>query len=311
MEIAGLVRMVRRLRGLAPAALNVGTKKARAAATMTVLILPLVVGAMSPVAQVRGESAPSFEAASIKLNTTSTIPLSAAHLAILRAAGADNSRVGRFRMVGDLAAMPVSVLIQIAYNVNGLQLDGGPSWVRSDRYEVDARAEGSATFEQMRPMLQSLLADRFKLTLRRETRQLPVYELLPDRAGLKMMPMKEGGCLPADQAIPFGPLNTCGGIRRQRAPERHVLEAIGIPMTKLAELLSDDAVRVVIDKTGLTNLYSFRLEFAPVALQVAPADSSVPSLFGALQEQLGLRLEAARAPVEVLVIESVERPTPN
>jgi uncharacterized protein (TIGR03435 family) len=154
------------------------TKIALAAAAMTVLILPGVVGAMGRVAQVRGESAPRFEVASIKLNTTSTIPLSAAHLAILRAAGADNSRVGRFRMVGD---------------VNGLQLDGGPSWVRSDRYEVDAKAEGSATFEQMRPMLQSLLADRFTLTLRRETRQLPVYELLPDRAGLTMMPMKEGG----------------------------------------------------------------------------------------------------------------------
>jgi uncharacterized protein (TIGR03435 family) len=291
--------------------LNVGTKVALAAAAMTVLILPVVVGAMSPVAQVRGESAPRFEVASIKLNTTATIPLSAAHLAFLRGAGAGNARDGRFRAVGDLAAMPVSVLIQIAYNVNDLQLEGGPSWVRSDRYEVDARAEGSATLEQMRPMLQSLLADRFKLTLRRETRQLPVYDLLPDRGGLKIMPMKEGSCLPADHAIPFGPLNTCGGLRRQRAPERHVLEAIGIPMTKLVELLSDDVGRVVIDKTGLTNLFSFRLEFAPVALQVAPADSSVPPLFGALQEQLGLRLEAARAPVEVLVIESVERPTPN
>jgi uncharacterized protein (TIGR03435 family) len=289
--------------------LNVGTKNALAAAAMTVLILPVIVGAMS--SQARGELASRFEAASIKLNTTSTIPLSAAHLAILRAAGADNSRVGRFRMVGDLAAMPVSVLIQIAYNVNDLQLDGGPSWVRSDRYEVDARAEGSATFEQMRPMLQSLLADRFKLTLRRETRQLPVYDLLPDRGGLKIMPMKEGSCLPPGQGIPFGPLNVCGGLRRQRAPEQHVLEAVGIPMTKLVELLSEDVGRVVIDKTGRTDLYSFRLEFAPVELLVAPADSSVPPLFGALQEQLGLRLESTRAPVEVLVIESVERPTPN
>ena len=82
-------------------------------------------------------------------------------------------------------------------------------------------------------------------------------------------------------------------------------------MTKLAELLSDDVGRVVIDKTGFTNVFSFRLEFAPVALQVAPTDSSVPPLFGALQEQLGLRLEAARAPVEVLVIDRVERPSPN
>jgi uncharacterized protein (TIGR03435 family) len=210
-----------------------------------------------------------------------------------------------------LIATPLTVLIELAYNVSLLQIDGGPSWVRSERYDVDARAEGSATFEQMRPMLQSLLADRFKLTLRRETRQSPVYDLLPDRGGLKITPMKEGSCLPADQAIPFGPLTTCGGLRRQFTPERHVVEAVGIPMTKLVELLSDDLGRVVIDKTGFSNLFSFRLEFAPVALQVAQADSSVPPLFGALQEQLGLKLEPSRGPVEVLVIDSVERPTPD
>lgn len=257
------------------------------------------------------QSAPRFEVASIKLNTTSRIPLSDLHLTFLRAASAGNARNGRFRSVGDLAAMPVSVLIQLAYNVRDLQLDGGPAWVHSDRYEVDARAEESATFEQIRPMLQSLLADRFKLTLRRETRQLPVYDLLPSRGGLKIAPMTDGSCLPPDQAIPLGPLSTCGGLRRQLAPDRHVLEGIGIPMTKLVELLSDDVGRIVIDKTGFTNLFSFRLEFAPVALQVAPVDSSALPVFGALQEQLGLRLEPARAPVEVLVIESVERPAPD
>jgi uncharacterized protein (TIGR03435 family) len=149
-------------------------------------------------------STPRFEAASIKLNTTTTIPLNVAHLAFLRAAGAGNSRNGQFRAVGDIAAMPVSVLIQLAYKVNAFQLDGGPSWVRSDRYDVDARAGGSATFEQMRPMLQSLLADRFKLTLRRETRQLPVFDLVAAKDGLKIAAMKEGSCVPPEQGAPLG-----------------------------------------------------------------------------------------------------------
>src|SRR5918996_1645005 len=154
-------------------------------------------------------STPRFEVASIKLNTRTTVPL---NVAFLRAAGAGNAKNGRFWMLGEIGAAPLSVLIQLAYNVNDLQLDGGPSWVRSDRYEVDARAEGTATFEQMRPMLQSLLADRFKLTLHRETRQLPVYDLLPAKDGLKMAPMKEGSCVPPEQAVLFGPLS-CGGVR--------------------------------------------------------------------------------------------------
>jgi len=257
------------------------------------------------------QSAPRFEVASIKLNTTTRIPLSDAHLAFLRAAGTGNARNGRFRAQGDVAAMPVSVLIQLAYNVNDLQIDGGPFWVRADRYEVDARADGSATFEQMRTMLQSLLADRFKLTLRREIRPLPVYDLIAAKEGLKIAPMKEGSCVPPEQAKPFGPLS-CGGVRKQFGSERQVLEAVGIPMAKLVELFSDEVGRVVVDKTGFTHLFSLRLEFAPVAaLQVAPSDSSAPSLFTAIQEQLGLRLESTRGSVEVLVIESVERPTPN
>jgi uncharacterized protein (TIGR03435 family) len=121
--------------------------------------------------------------------------------------------------------------------------------------------------------------------------------------------MKEGDCVAPEQAKPFGPLS-CGGVRKQFGP-RQVLEAAGIPMGKLAELLSDEVGRAVVDKTGFTGLIGFRLEFGS-ARDLAPAaaaDSSVASLFAALQEQLGLRLESARGPVEVLVIDSVEQPT--
>jgi uncharacterized protein (TIGR03435 family) len=271
----------------------------------------LVVRVISAPILIAKQKAPAFEVASIKPNTTTKVPLSVAHLVFLREAGAGNAQNGRFWMQGDGGATPLIVLIQLAYNVKDVQIEGGPVWVRSDRYEVDARAEGPATFEQMRPVLQSLLADRFKLTLRRETRQLPVYDLLAAKDGLRIAAIKEGSCVTPERAVPFGPLS-CGGVRKYLGPQRQVLEVAGIPMAKLIELLSDEVGRVVVDKTGFTDLFSFRLEFAPVGgLQIAPFDSSAPSLFAALQEQLGLKLEPARGPVEVLVIDSAERPTPD
>jgi len=259
------------------------------------MILAVAGGAalLSAQGSVPTPSTPRFEVASIKPNTTARVPL---NVAFLKTAGAGNAKNGRFWMLGDIAATPLSVLIQLAYNVNDFQLDGGPSWVRSDRYEVDARAEGSATFEQMRPMLQSLLADRFRLTLRRETRQWPVYDLMPVKDGLKIAVTKEGSSVTTEKAVPLGPIS-CGGVRKQFGPQRQVLEVAGISMARLIELLSDEVGRVVVDKTGFTDRFSFRLEFAPVGgLQTAPPDASAPSLFAALQEQLGLRLEPASGP---------------
>ncbi len=98
-----------------------------------------------------------------------------------------------------IVAGPLQALIQAAYNVTGFQVEGGPSWVRSDEYAIDARAAGSAKPDQMRAMFQSLLADRFHLAVRLETRTLPVYELSVADAGLKIAPMKEGDCIPRQQ----------------------------------------------------------------------------------------------------------------
>ena len=186
------------------------------------MILAVAGGAAGLSAQAPGppQAAPKFDVASIKLNTTSNIPL---NVAFLRTAGAGNAKNGRFWLLGDIGAAPLTVLIQIAYNVNDLQVDGGPSWVRSDHYEVDARAEGAATLEQMRPMLQSLLADRFKLTLRRKARQLPVYDLVAATDGLKVAAMKEGRCVPPEQAVAVG-TNQLRGVRKQMGPQRQVLE---------------------------------------------------------------------------------------
>jgi uncharacterized protein (TIGR03435 family) len=216
-------------------------------------------------------------------------------------------------------AIPLNVLIQLAYDVKDFQVVGGPSWVKSERYEVDARAEGGATFDQMRLMLQPLLADRFSLALRREIRQLPVYELVPANASLRITPMKEGSCVGPDQATPFAPLNICGGVRRQIAsvaPERRdIIEAVGVPMPKLIEFLSEEVSRIVLDKTGFTELFNFRLEFGSTLASGFPAPGapviSGLSIFAALEEQLGLRLRPVTGPVEVLVIDRVERPSPN
>ena len=168
----------------------------------TVILALLVVlgNARSSYAQ----STPKFEVASIKLNTRSSPvdpgngPISSITRHFLREA-ASGSREGRFNM----DRVPLSFLIELAYNIKEFQLRGGPSWATSDRYEVKARAEGNATLDQMRPMLQSLLADRFKLALHHETKEAPAYELVVARSGLKIVAAKEGSCTAID---PNGPL---------------------------------------------------------------------------------------------------------
>lgn len=171
-------------------------------------------------------------------------------------------------------------------------------------------------------MLQSLLADRFNLTLRRETKELPFYELTAARGGLKIEAAKEGSCVTfdpnnppprPDPNRPFRPLNFCGGVNRSvasAAPERRdLIEAAGISMPRLIEMVSDEVGRTIVDKTGFTGTFNLRLEFAPES--ASGANLSGPSISTALQEQLGLQLKSARGPVEVLVIDHAETPTAN
>ena len=233
-----------------------------------------------------------------------------------------------------LQSIPLIALIQLAYDVKNYQIEGGPAWVASERYDVEATVVGQATIDQMRPMLRALLADRFKLMIRHDTRELPIYELVPARGGLKIAPMKEGECITFDPAAPDprvvfgGPLNICGGWRRKIvsfAPERvENIDAVGVSMPKLIEMLSQDAGREIVDRTGFTEKFSFRLDFSPSVATVdasrpspgtepgiVNAPVSAPSLSGALEEQLGLRLRSATGPADVLVISRVERPSAN
>jgi uncharacterized protein (TIGR03435 family) len=158
----------------------------------------------------------------------------------------------------------------VAYNVGDFQVTGGHSCVNSDGYDIIAKADGNATFAQMRPMLQSLLADRFQLTLHRETQDLPVYELAAAKGGLKIVAAKDG-CVEFDPKNPPPlppwqrhppPLNLCDGVRYTLDNEpqtKETIEGRGISMPRLIEFLSDDLGRIVLDKTGFTEKFDLGL----------------------------------------------------
>src|ERR1035438_8842743 len=213
--------------------------------------------------------------------------------------------------------IPVKGWIQIAYGVKDFQIRG-PAWISTEKFDVEAKAGNpSASATQMMSMLQSLLADRFKLTLRREMADSTVYALVVGRRGLMMKPSKDQTLWAGDypNGSPDGrPLT--GGGPTELAPGRFKGEAG--PMTILVNFLSAPLGRSVINKTGLTGRYDIDLRYAPGSGQtstgddpVAQAAASTPSLFTAMQEQLGLKLESAKAPVEVLVIDHIERPSRN
>ncbi len=239
---------------------------------------------------------PAFDVVSIRRSPQSGRAMDSVVSNLMKSV-AYGSRNGRFRMEG-LASVPLSMLIRLAYRLEDFQIEGLPSWGNSERYEIIAKAPGDATFEQMRPMIGALLADRFQLKFHRETRELPVYELTIARGGLKILAAKQGECLPPDH---------CGAVVRGRDS----IEAGGISMTKLTEILSEEVGRPVLDKTGFTETFNLQLKFSPD--MPANGDSGVgdASIFAALREQMGLRLQSGKGPVELLVIDRVEKPTEN
>ena len=201
------------------------------------------------------------------------------------------------------ASTSLRMLITFAYNVKDFQLSGGPGWASSEMYDIVAKADGNATPPQLRLMLQTLLKDRFKLALRNETKDAPIYELVVAKGGSKIQ---------EDTASARARLGMTG-------PGKLIAQKASLAM--FAQLLGTLAGRPVADKTGLASTYTFKLDWTPTVGEgglpgpggpdVAPPDSSGPSLFTALQEQLGLRLQSAKGPVESLVIEEAEKPTEN
>jgi uncharacterized protein (TIGR03435 family) len=188
-------------------------------------------------------------------------------------------------------------LMQWAYAMPERQILDGPSWLSSTRFDIEAKSDGGdlasrPTSEQIhdlkRRMVQSLLAGRFQLKVHHETRILPAYDLVAARGGSKLQLAR------SDNGISIG---------------RNYLHAEGQTMAGIAKELSQITGRVVVDKTGLTGRYDLKLQWTP---DDAPTtDNSAPSLFTAIQEQLGLKLEPSKEAVPVLIIDHIESPTPN
>ena len=225
---------------------------------------------------------------------------------------------------------PLVMIMQNAYAVQAYQIVGGPSWINAERYDIEAKPEGEVDRKQMWLMLQTLLADRFKLALHRETKELPMYALTVTRSP-KLTPPKEAGCValsPDAPPPPPGPgqAGPCGRVLIGMSPSGINMRGSKVPMSELVRILSIVMGRPVLDKTEYSAEFDVHLEFTPDestmglpggggphdpgGLTIA-TDPDRPTVFAALQEQLGLKLSPAKGPVDVIVIDHVERPTAN
>jgi len=227
--------------------------------------------------------------------------------------------------------IPARLLLQQAFQVQPFQIIGAPNWTTSDRFDIVAKAPDGTAPELYRPMIRNLLVDRFKLKAHMETREMPTYALVVARADGKLGPNlapakvdcealargRRGGGPPPAPPQPGQPIE-CGFMVGIGA-----MNAGGMAMADLARSLSQFVNRFVIDKTGLNGRYDFQLSYTPegrglpglppgappVGAEPAAADPNGASLFTALQEQLGLKLDSQKGPVDVLVIDSIEQPT--
>lgn len=262
----------------------------------------LLAGALIAAAQT-----PTFEAASVKPNNS----------------GDPTIMLRPFQAGGraDFTNIPLNILLQRAYGVQNFQISGGPGWIASDRFDIVAKTPANTSVDQLTAMLRALLEDRFKLALHRETRELPIYALVVPRADGKLkMQRSEADCaaMMTRPGPPIGPpapneRPVCG----MNSTRPGQILAGGLTMADLARRLSQILGRVVEDHTMLTGGFDFDLEWTPdqppplLGPQAPGYDPNGPSLFVAVQEQLGLKLEARKGPVDVLVIDHVEKPEEN
>jgi uncharacterized protein (TIGR03435 family) len=214
----------------------------------------------------------------------------------------------------------------VANFFSSVPIEGGPAWIHSERYSINAKSESKATPEMMQgPVLQALLEDRFKLKIHRETREIPVYVLAVAKGGLKLQQFKEGSCTsrpPIDLTKPPAPPpplpsggKYCANVGTLKGPNM-VVNVDGATLDDFAKIFLRSVGRPVISKTAITGKFNFHLEYAPdeALRRLLPNDlgePTAPSIFTALQEQLGLKLESAKGPGQFLVIDHVERPSEN
>jgi uncharacterized protein (TIGR03435 family) len=196
--------------------------------------------------------------------------------------------------------------------------------MESDHFDIQATSAADATVKQVEgPMLRSLLEDRFHLKVHRETMERPAYDLTVDKGGVKTKLSKEGSCIPYSMDAPPPPaqdaLRTtwCDFPRLSGDGLNWTLDGKGVTVAKLVTTLSRSGLdRLVVDKTGLTGGFDLNLRWTADVSEGSPSsgaaiDPSAASIFTALKEQLGLKLESAKEPVEILVIDHVEQPSEN
>jgi uncharacterized protein (TIGR03435 family) len=234
------------------------------------------------------EPIPAFDVAAIRLHEPA--PHEREHVF-------SSDRNGSFRTQN----VSLLAIMQYAFVIPDSRILNVPPWVKSQRFDIEAKSNDAVNeqlskldWNQATPlkhaMIQALLADRFALKVHRETRVLPVYELVVSKGGAKLPPAKSQGLM-----INHG---------------RGRLAAQGMTVALIAQELASDAGRVIVDKTGLNGQFDIDLKWTPDDSDDTAADAP-PTLFTALEEQYGLKLVAAKGPVEVLVIDHVEQPSPN
>jgi uncharacterized protein (TIGR03435 family) len=286
----------------------------------------IVTGAQAPPVAPATQSAPSlaaFEVATLKQNKSGE-----------RGGGLRRQPGGRVTVTN----MAARQLIVFSYGLVPFQLSGGPSWLDNDKFDIVAKMDGnpewtgpgSGKADPFRVAMQTLLADRFKLRLHKESREMDVYALVmvkPGTPGPALKPSTTDCAAMADALRrgaaqpPQGPPPATGPVPCSIMGSPGMIRFDGFPMPQVAGMLVGQAGRIVIDRTGLAGNWQFVMTFSqerPQGLTPGPeadkiaeaaANPNAPSFFTALQEQLGLKLESTKAPVDVTVIDAIEHPT--
>ena len=271
---------------------------------------------------------PAFDVASVKLNPNCQV--------------GSGGRAGISPRNLALPCVSLRTLIRLAYGdvlvgpglgARRMEVQGGPGWLDTDRYDVLAKSEGSAAAA---PMVQTLLEERFKVKVHKETKSSAVYILTAANGGPKLQPAKVGSCIEMDLNNLLPPMppksgekmpNYCGMGRARSSGSLIVADWYGVSMAELAgRLLSSAADLPVVDQTGLTQRFDVHIEYVPdrhitgsvtlngvvTDLPAAAADPMAgPSIFSALEKQLGLKMTPGKAPLDVIIVDHAEKPTAN
>lgn len=226
--------------------------------------------------------------------------------------------------------MALRDMIVVAWGIEPFQILGGPPWIDSVRYDVTAKPAALPKRGEIPLMIQSFLVERFQLAIHHETQTLPIYSLVLARKDGKLGPglaeAKEGSCTKFDPVNPPSPPETGAAPRRwcgNSSVNPSHLTAIGVPIANLIPLFSQVLERTIVDKTGLTGSFDVGMAWTPDETQAmkwqmppgvpapAPPDPGGPSIFTAIQEQLGLKLESSKGPVDVVIVDRAEKPSEN